>query len=598
MKNASIKVKLILSTLPSLIVLIACIVLFSVSIQNTLQQSKTVYYEKLYGINSNLVNADRDFYQAVQAATSLYNMTEFTPQGLTPDLRKDFIKDYNENLEQVDERVGKAAELAKSEESLWTKKDESGKTFQENYETFTKDLAEWKKQFDPEKPSMPVAQFSIYIQQFNEVRDYINSMTEITEAWAEEENSALASSVMKTLMIMIGVFAVIAIVCIIWVVYVIRLISSSVKLVSERLVKLSHYDLSDDPIKVDSKDELGVMKKALNDTEDALEQIVGTLRSTSSGLVLASDSVSEGTDATGVGMDNVSSAADELANASTSMAQDVSDISLNMTELSSIMERSVDSAQSLSDASTKIGEVTDKGNSVVEQLAGINEKSYVEFNAIFEAIDDIKKSGTKISEASELILNIADQTNLLSLNASIEAARAGEAGKGFAVVADEIRKLSDESKDNVDTINEILAELTAATNNAAEKADVVKEFVQKQNDAVGETKESFDAIVVTVEGVEQAISELERVNEELNDKSREIGESVSNLSALSQENAATSEELSATAQTVQNSVSDLRVTQGDVANSSGDLSDIVGKFIVAESDMPVEAPATEPQDNE
>ncbi len=598
MKNASIKVKLILSTLPSLIVLIACIVLFSVSIQNTLRQSKTVYFEKLYGINFNLVNADRDFYQAVQAATSLFNMTEFTPQGLTPDLRKDFIKDYNENLEQVDERVGKAAELAKSEESLWTKKDESGKTFQENYETFTKVLAEWKKQFDPEKPSMPVAQFSNYIQQFNEVRDYINSMTEITEAWAEEENSALASSVMKTLMILIGVFAVIAIVCIIWVVYVIRLISGSVKLVSERLVKLSHYDLSDDPIKVDSKDELGVMKKALNDTEDALEQIVGTLRSTSNGLVLASDSVSEGTDATGIGMDNVSSAADDLANASTSMAQDVSDISLNMTELSSIMERSVDSAQSLSDASTKIGEVTDKGNSVVEQLAEINEKSYVEFNAIFEAIDDIKKSGTKISEASELILNIADQTNLLSLNASIEAARAGEAGKGFAVVADEIRKLSDESKDNVDTINEILAELTAATNNAAEKADVVKEFVQKQNDAVGETKESFDAIVVTVEGVEQAISELERVNEELDDKSREIGESVSNLSALSQENAATSEELSATAQTVQNSVSDLRVTQGDVANSSGDLSDIVGKFIVAESDMPVEAPATEPQDNE
>ena len=129
MKNASIKVKLILSTLPSLIVLIACIVLFSVSIQNTLRQSKTVYFEKLYGINFNLVNADRDFYQAVQAATSLFNMTEFTPQGLTPDLRKDFIKDYNETLEQVDERVGKAAELAKSEESLWTKKDESGKTF-------------------------------------------------------------------------------------------------------------------------------------------------------------------------------------------------------------------------------------------------------------------------------------------------------------------------------------------------------------------------------------------------------------------------------------------------------------------------------------
>ncbi|MCR4611930.1 MAG: hypothetical protein K5644_08540 [Lachnospiraceae bacterium] len=596
MKNASIKVKLTLATFPSLIILIASVIMMFISVNSTVTQCKKMYHDTLYQVNSNLLNGDRDLYQAMQASTMLYNMVASGSTQLTDDIRKETIETYNENIEQAKERVDKAAEIAKSNDTLNNEKGESGKSFAENAEAFDKAFEEWKALYDLSGGKIPESQFVAYSQKFDVVRDYISEMTDITERWAEIDSENLQSSINTTMIIIIVVFAVIAIAMTIFVLYVTKLIANSVRTVSDRLVKLSHYDLSDEPIKVDSKDELGVMKKALNDTEDALEHIVGILRHTSSGLVTASGTVSKGTDATGTGIDNVSSAADELANASTSMAQDVSDISMNMTELSSIMERSESSAKALSEASNEINSVTDRGNSVVEQLAGINEKSYVEFNAIFDAIDDIKKSGEKISEASDLILNIADQTNLLSLNASIEAARAGEAGKGFAVVADEIRKLSDESKDNVDTINAILSELTTATSNASQKADVVKEFVQKQNDAVGETKESFEAIVSSVESVEEAIGELERVNEELNVKSKEIDESVSNLSALSQENAATSEELSATAITVQNSVADLKVTQGDVASSSGEISEIVGRFIIADGHLTDAAPGQNPDD--
>ncbi len=589
MKNMSIKAKLLLVIIPLIIMQFVSIAVFSVSVNKTITQSEEMYLNTLYKINSDLVNADRDLYQALTAGSSLYNSYANNPSIVTPELSKQWLEEYDENLGQVDKRVNEAVDLAKGNEDLWNKKSENGKTFGEISTEFQKTFDSWKSSIDFNNyKNISVAQFSTFAQDFDEVRGGISELTDITEAWAETEKDVMKSSIMTTLIISIAILLVISIILLVFGIVIIRSIGNGVQTVSKRLVKLSKYDLSDEPLKVNSGDEIGTMKKALNDTEEALEQIVGVLRNTSDGLVVASDTVSEGTDATGTGIDNVSSAADELANASTSMAQDVSDISMNMTELSDIMDRSVSSAKSLSEASNKIEEVTDKGNAVVEQLAGINEKSYVEFNAIFDAIEDIKASGAKISEASELILNIADQTNLLSLNASIEAARAGEAGKGFAVVADEIRKLSDESKENVDTINEILSELTAATNNAAKKADVVKDFVHKQNDAVGETKDSFDAIVESVESVEDAIAELERVNEELNNKSREIDESVSNLSALSQENAATSEQLSATALTVQNSVNDLKVTQGDVASSSGDLSSIVGKFVLAD------APATQP----
>ncbi|HAQ52478.1 MAG TPA: hypothetical protein DCR12_06935 [Lachnospiraceae bacterium] len=581
MKNASIKTKLMLATLPSLIILIICLVFFAVAVNSTVKQSKQIYYDNLYTVSSNLSNADRDYYQALDASKSLFNMSNFAPQMLTPDLVKKYTDEYTSNVKEVRERMDKAIETAKTDGSLWDAKSEDGRTFKEAADSFNKAFDEWEKMYDVSKGTMPEGVFVSYNEKFDEARVYINDMSDIADEWATTREDELKSNVNGVLIKVIVGFAIVAILMTIWVIYLTKLIGNSIRAVSDRLKKLSQYDLSEEPIKVDSKDELGVMKQALNDTEEALESIVATLKDTSSGLINASDTVSKGTDATGVGVDNVSSAADELANASTAMAQDVSDISSNMVELSSIMERSVESAKSLSEASSKIEEVTETGTEVVEELAGINERSFVEFNAIFEAIDEIKKSGAKISEASDLILNIADQTNLLSLNASIEAARAGEAGKGFAVVADEIRNLSDESKENVDTINEILSELTAATNNAATKADVVKEFVEKQNDAVGQTKESFEAIVSTVSGVEEAIEELEKINSELDVKSREIDESVTNLSSLSEENAATSEQLSATAQTVQTNVEDLKVTQSDVESSSENLSDIVNRFILA-----------------
>ena len=584
MKNASIKVKLLLATLPSLIILIVCLVFFAVAVNSTVKQSKQIYYDNLYTVSSNLNSADRDFYQALDASKSLFNMATFSPGQLSPELRKKYTDDYTENVSQVKERMEKAIDTAKTDGSLWDATSKDGKAFKEVADAYNKAFSEWEQLYDVSKGTIPEGVFVQYNEKFDEARGYINDMSDIADEWATTREDELKSSVNGILIKVIIGFAIVSILMTIWVLYLTKWIGNGIRVVSQRLQKLSKYDLSEDPIVVDSKDEIGLMKKALNDTEEALENIVETLKSTSNGLVHASDTVSKGTDATGVGVDNVSSAADELANASTAMAQDVSDISSNMVELSSIMERSVESAKSLTEASNKIEDVTESGNEVVEELAGINERSFVEFNAIFKAIDEIKKSGAKISEASELILNIADQTNLLSLNASIEAARAGEAGKGFAVVADEIRNLSDESKENVDTINEILSELTAATNNASTKADVVKEFVEKQNNAVGQTKESFDAIVATVSGVEEAISELEHINAELDEKSREIEESVTNLSSLSEENAATSEQLSATAQTVQTNVEDLKVTQGDVESSSVNLSDIVGRFILAPED--------------
>ena len=94
MKNASIKVKLLLATLPSLIILIVCLVFFAVAVNSTVKQSKQIYYDNLYTVSSNLNSADRDFYQALDASKSLFNMATFSPGQLSPELRKKYTDDY------------------------------------------------------------------------------------------------------------------------------------------------------------------------------------------------------------------------------------------------------------------------------------------------------------------------------------------------------------------------------------------------------------------------------------------------------------------------------------------------------------------------
>ena len=583
MKNLSVKVKLLIIVIPLVAALIFACIFYSVQMYKATDESEQILYEKLYKISDLLVNADRDYYQAMLAAMQYHDIScgySSLDEAMEKQLLESTLQDYVDNSQQTIDRVSEAIEIAATDELLYTglKLDGSSETFKDYGKGFQDNFDDWDATYDVKNLS---GDWDSFCSKFEATRGSISDMTDITEMWAEQESVILKQDINKRVVISIAVFAVIALVLCVLAVIVGKIIADSMQDMTKRLEVLSQNDLSQETVETDQNDEVGKMLRAFAEMQRNLSSVIGRLKNTADGLVDSCRVMDQSTDEAAMSMHDINNAAGELADTATQTAGNVSDVSRGMDDISNIMERSVATAETLNVASTEINAVTDDGVKIVETLTKINSQSLEAFESIFTAIANIQDSADKISGASNLISSVAEQTNLLSLNASIEAARAGDAGRGFAVVAEEIRQLSDESASSVDTINTLLAELQQNTNGAIEKSNLVKNLVDKQSESVRETRGSFDHIVESVRRVEEAIEEIRSINGELDTGIRNITELVESLSAASEENAATAEELSATSDVVNRNVEELRSTQEAINSASGELEEIVQLFKLA-----------------
>jgi len=324
-------------------------------------------------------------------------------------------------------------------------------------------------------------------------------------------------------------------------------ITKGIKLVEANLRQAAMGDLSFtvSPALLDRANEIGEMARSLENVRQSLAGMLGSVIHTGEALNESSERFSEKFGHISESIQNTNQAIDDLAQGATSQANETETVNDKIKELGRVIEVEKSGVNRLEETVSAMAGHTAIASDSISELDRITKLTIDTITIVSEQTNKNNDSAANINKAVEIIKGLANQTNLLSLNASIEAARAGEAGKGFAVVAEEIRNLSEESSGNAKEIESIVKELVGNVEVSVAKMEEVTRNVQNQQKRLNETREAFEHLNQEVILVEEVTKEIGSQTEILGSLKQIVTDSVNSLASVVEENAASTEETSA-----------------------------------------------------
>ncbi len=354
-------------------------------------------------------------------------------------------------------------------------------------------------------------------------------------------------------------------------------IGNSTRIIMEKLEKAAEGDLSIE-VSVKGKDEFASLAKSTNGMIGNVKTLIDKTKKLSARVDNSIDMVTANAEELLSGTKEITTAIEEIEHGVVQQAED-SEVCLRQ------MDNLSEKINMVSENSGRIAKIADETNSIVE--SGMESLSTLRVNVertvditsqVIDEINALKHSSMSISKIIDAINEIADQTNLLSLNASIEAARAGEAGKGFSVVADEIRKLADQSVASVNEIREIVEDINIKTNDTVAIAKRAEDVVEVQGQSLSDTKKVFDEIQVKFGMLMSDLDEITNGIDTIAEAKTQTIDSIQSISAVSQETAAASEQVTETANRQLSQVEKLNRAAADLSVNSAELSEAMNLF--------------------
>lgn len=348
----------------------------------------------------------------------------------------------------------------------------------------------------------------------------------------------------------IGVLGMIiaAIVCSIIGFFLANVIVKPIRQMTDLTIKISDMDFTSDAM-VDKlnkrKDEIGSMGHAISLLRVALVDVARSIKAQSDMLMSAADDLFGSATETSTTMDQVETAVNDIAQGATSQAEETQAATENVVAMGNMVEETNRVVEELVAYASKMKDAGNRAKMILGNLNQVNEKTEGYINIIAKQTDTTNESAMKISEAASMITDIAEETNLLSLNASIEAARAGEQGRGFAVVASQIQKLAEQSNESAKQIGDIIQVLLQDSTKAVEIMDDVKSSMKEQSDYVEKTDQAFEEIQTEVNDSIRAMDCIFEKTEQMDQTRSKVIDVVQSLTAIAEENAASTEETSA-----------------------------------------------------
>ncbi len=359
----------------------------------------------------------------------------------------------------------------------------------------------------------------------------------------------LAENVTGAANSIIIVFVVIAVVMIILftviALFVGRLLIASVRAVGNGVNALAEGDLrKQKPHKSIVKEMIQLLDET-GKMQENLSGVIGQVKEVSGHLVGDVEEVTSLSASSAGRAQEITRSMDELTATTVNMAEHVQDINMQMMEIGNFVNDISENVDRLYNSTDYILQANNAAKVAMDDIMDSSHKSVEAVADIASQITETNDSIAEIDKAVQLILDISEQTNLLSLNASIEAARAGEAGRGFAVVAEEIRNLSEQSADGAEMIKNLAKTITEKSGRSAELAEGIRTLIVAEQESVQNTQKKYEELSSSINSSVDEIKAIAEKTDNLTGSKEKVIEDVQSLSAISEENAASNQEVSA-----------------------------------------------------
>lgn len=337
-----------------------------------------------------------------------------------------------------------------------------------------------------------------------------------------------------------------------FIINLIRMMNRNISILQKTLSEVAHGDLGVSA-KITQKNELGEMASSVNQTVSQLHNIISGVKAVADQLAHTSTEISDVTD-------KITKRADAQTDRVMQISAAMEEMSVAVTEISA-------GASNVVNASSESQAIAHSGNENMQKSTDASRRIVESVVASSGHITELSQSIGKISEITRVIKDIADQTNLLALNAAIEAARAGEQGRGFAVVADEVRKLAERTALSTADITSMVETISHKTDASVKAMDMVKREVEigaSYNEATNQTLNEIAKAAVHVTSLAHHIA---AATQEQSSASEETARNMEEISSITEENAS--------------NIHNVRKAAEGMANTAAELQRMVDQFKLA-----------------
>ena len=331
------------------------------------------------------------------------------------------------------------------------------------------------------------------------------------------------------------------------------------------------------------QDEIGQLGQVFRAMVQSLRDIVRKVSGTSQGVSFSAQQLASAAQQSSASAQEVASAIEQVARGAQTQAHRVQQTTTVIEDLSASIAQGTQSTRAAAEASAHASESARTGAESAKDAVATMDRIENVTGLTYEAVTKLSQRSEQMTEIVELITRIADQTNLLALNAAIEAARAGEAGKGFAVVADEVRKLAENSASSATEIGKLIRETARDTDAAVKNMDAAMAEVKTGKGMITNTGAAFDEIVLMNENVSAMLQQVSDASSEMTASAGQVVRSAQDVASIAEETSASTEQASASTQEMVATMEEMASSAAALARMGAELNKLVEQFRTGES---------------